>query len=139
MKYFFYLCCCFLLKTGSVHAQSFSESFVTTLMPSETENKPRKFSKPSTKLQKINPLFYTGASLLFVYQNLISEQLQADCGYHVSCSEAAVRGMNYYGTIKGILVGVNQLSTCLPRVYIEYPRRYITNDFKVDNSFYFTD
>jgi len=117
--------------------QKFSAGFTNDLFgPETTAPKVRKFMRPHKLSQKLNPLFYIGGGLMFVYQNLISEQLQSDCTYKISCSEYAKQCIQKFGFVKGTLVGLHQLHTCVPGAYLDYDKFFLTDEFKVDNSVY---
>lgn len=92
--------------------------------------------KPQKLSQKLNPLFYAGGGLMFVYQNVFSEQLQSDCTYRISCSEYTKQCVQKFGFLKGMLIGLHQLSTCVPGAYLDYDKFFLTDEFKVDNSVY---
>jgi putative component of membrane protein insertase Oxa1/YidC/SpoIIIJ protein YidD len=117
--------------------QKFSSSFTGDLFgPEITKPKLRKFMNPQKLSQKLNPLFYIGGGLMFVYQNVFSEQLQSDCTYRISCSEYTRRCIQRFGILKGTLVGLHQLQTCVPGAYLDYDKFFLTDEFKVDNSVY---
>lgn len=50
--------------------------------------------------------------LLYVYQQFVSEQIQADCVYETTCSEYMKQCLQTYGAGRGILSGLYQYSTC---------------------------
>ena len=81
-----------------------------------------------------NPLSYAGAGLLFIYQNVFSEQIQADCTYMVSCSQYTKLCIERHGILKGTLMGFNQLSECFPAARYEHPVTS-THLNKIDNRF----
>jgi putative component of membrane protein insertase Oxa1/YidC/SpoIIIJ protein YidD len=117
--------------------QKFSAGFTTGLFGPETSKpKVRKFMKPQRLSQKLNPLFYVGGTLMFVYQNVFSEQMQSDCTYKISCSEYTRQCIQKFGILKGTLVGLHQLHTCVPGAYLDYDKFFLTDEFKVDNSVY---
>lgn len=96
---------------------------------------PRRFVSLKNKSLsvKLNPLTYIFGSLIFIYQRGFSEQIQANCTYEVSCSNYAKRCMERYGMIKGLLMGVDQLSCCFSGVTDEHERCYINSEGKVIN------
>jgi putative component of membrane protein insertase Oxa1/YidC/SpoIIIJ protein YidD len=117
--------------------QKFSGAFTNGLFGPETSKpKVRKFMKPQNLSQKLNPFFYVGGGLMFVYQNVFSEQLQSDCSYKISCSEYTKQCVQKFGFLKGTLIGLHQLSTCVPGAYLDYDKFFLTDEFKVDNSVY---
>lgn len=86
------------------------------------------FQKCSSRL---NPLAWLGAGMLFVYQNVFSEQIQADCVYEVSCSEHTKQAISQHGIVRGLLEGFNQLSECAPGARYEHPDLYINRQEKI--------
>lgn len=122
-----------ILHLSAQDKSGFRESYVDHLFQSDAKPKKREFLRPTTTFQKINPLFYFGSGALFFYQNVISEQLQANCQYEISCSEIARLSIRKFGTIKGVFIGIDQLNSCVPNVFLEHDRHFISNEFKVKN------
>lgn len=85
-------------------------------------------------LSKYNPLFYVSGGLLFFYQTIFSEQIQASCSYQMSCSENMKHQIKHKGLLKGILSGVNQLGNCTNNAKNDYPSYKITDDGKINNT-----
>ena len=85
-------------------------------------------------LYKVNPLTYFSAGLLFVYQNVFSEQIQASCAYEISCSQFTKLSISRFGFLKGFFIGMNQLSSCFPGVADEHCAFTHTSEFKILNS-----
>jgi putative component of membrane protein insertase Oxa1/YidC/SpoIIIJ protein YidD len=79
------------------------------------------------------PFYYVGASFLFLYQNIFSEQIQASCVYQTSCSEFAKQNIQQKGFVKGLLLGFNQLSECHHGAVYEHPPVFINSDKKIIN------
>ena len=90
-----------------------------------TKAEKRKLLSFKKKRVKYNPLNYVGAGLLYVYQNIVSEQLQAECTYVTSCSQYTKLSIQEHGFILGALKGFNQLSECHPSAIYEHPRLFI--------------
>ncbi|PCH66266.1 MAG: hypothetical protein COC01_08545 [Bacteroidetes bacterium] len=83
---------------------------------------------------RLNPINYLGAGLLFIYQRIFSEQIQANCMYEISCSEYTKCSIDKNGIIKGSLLGIDQLSNCFPNVIYDYPRHLINENYKIINA-----
>jgi putative component of membrane protein insertase Oxa1/YidC/SpoIIIJ protein YidD len=81
----------------------------------------------------INPLNYLAAGLLFFYQSILSEQIQADCTYEISCSNYTKLCINEDGFIVGSLKGLHQLSTCFPANIDDCPNYKISSNLKIKN------
>lgn len=85
------------------------------------------------KRSRYNPFAYAGAGLLFFYQNVLSEQVQASCMYEVSCSEFTKVAIREMGVVEGILRGLNQLTECHAGILYEYPAIAISSNNKINN------
>ncbi|HWY33421.1 MAG TPA: membrane protein insertion efficiency factor YidD, partial [Nitrosopumilaceae archaeon] len=85
-------------------------------------------------IYKINPLTYISSGMLFVYQHIFSEQIQAKCAYEISCSEFTKLSIQRYGFFKGFFIGINQLSSCFHGVANEHCMYTHSSDFKIINS-----
>lgn len=90
-----------------------------------------KESKLGTRL---NPLTYLAAGSLFIYQNVISEQISANCNYEISCSEYTKRCIGKYGLIKGTFLGLHQLTCCTPNINKDYCDYKISSNGKIINT-----
>jgi putative component of membrane protein insertase Oxa1/YidC/SpoIIIJ protein YidD len=97
-------------------------------------NKRKILSLKNSKLStKLNPLTYISSALLFVYQQVFSEQISANCTYEISCSEFTKKAIEKHGIIKGSLIGFHQLSNCVTGIKYEYPDHLISNENKIIN------
>lgn len=70
------------------------------------------FSEKNSPLLKYNPISLILGSALYTYQNLISQQLSADCLYHPSCSEFGKQALEHYGFFKGIMLAADRVNRC---------------------------
>ena len=50
--------------------------------------------------------------MIYFYQNIISEQIQADCSYEISCSQYLKLCIEKYGFVIGTFAGINQFGKC---------------------------
>lgn len=99
------------------------------------EAKKRTFLKQKkTIFTKINPLHYISGGLLYFYQNIISEQIQANCQYQISCSENMKKQISTNGLLIGVLNGLDQLGNCSGSIINDYPYYKITQEGKVNNA-----
>lgn len=73
---------------------------------------------------------------MYVYQNIFSQQLNADCVYATSCSNYTKLCIEKNGFIKGSLQGFNQFFDCHPFVMHETESHLIGKDLKVINPIY---
>lgn len=129
-----YVITTFLVLTFFLKVSSQNLPIIDSLFYFETSNKKaRNFLKPKSKF---NPLAYVGSSALFIYQNVISEQIQAKCTYQHSCSEFTKLCINDYGFIKGSLIGINQILACIPILKYETHPLFLTPNFLIKNEHY---
>jgi uncharacterized protein len=87
----------------------------------------RKFLNFKNKrlISKLNPVTYLSAGLLFLYQRVGSEQIQAECNYEISCSGYMKSQIEQNG-FRGFLLGINQLNNCFQAVIYDYQRHQIS-------------
>ena len=69
-------------------------------------------------------------SLLF-YQKLISPNLNAQCGYEVSCSRFSQHAITEKGLFPGILLTADRLNRCTPQAVEDAPVHRINNEGKI--------
>ncbi len=95
----------------------------------------RKFlsTKNNSFLAKMNPLNYLFGAVIFIYQRGFSEQIQADCSYEISCSSYTRLCMENHGPVRGLLMGIDQLSCCFPGITDEVEQWRINGKGKVKN------
>ncbi len=84
-------------------------------------------------ISKVNPVTYISAGMLFFYQRVISEQLQADCAYETSCSNYTKLQIEKNG-FRGFLLGIDQLNNCFNGVRYDCQDHQISGDSKVINT-----
>jgi len=63
-------------------------------------------------LKNCNPVSLIYGGTLYVYQNLVSQHLSADCLYDPSCSDFSKQSVKAYGLIKGGLLSFDRLNRC---------------------------
>lgn len=90
--------------------------------------------KDKSVIVKINPFTYIGGSLLFIYQNILSEQIQANCRYEISCSNYTKLAIEKYGLIKGAIMGAHQLGNCNNGITNDHEEHAINDKGKVINT-----
>ena len=126
-------------KSSSQSATSLNQKLITSAFKEDKYKEPlrRKVITFKKKSSYYNPANYLGAGLLFFYQRVISEQIQAECTYNTSCSEFTKLSIEKYGIFKGGLKGINQLSECFPGAKSEHIRYYISSEDKIINKIEF--
>jgi len=70
------------------------------------------YSRETKPLVKYNPVNLAFGGLLFLYQNLLSQQFSASCLYDPSCSEFSKQAISEYGLPKGIFLSADRLMRC---------------------------
>jgi uncharacterized protein len=63
-------------------------------------------------IKKINPVNLFIGGTLFVYQNVLSKHISADCLFIPSCSEFSKQAIKEDGLLKGILLSIDRLNRC---------------------------
>ncbi len=107
--------------------------FIDSLFFEKPLIKNKLFVKPKFKY---NPIGYIGTGALFVYQNIISEQIQAKCSYQISCSEFTKQSINTFGFLKGTFIGLNQLLSCVPFAIEDTNPYFISQNNLIINEHY---
>ena len=64
------------------------------------------------KDNKISVLNKIAGGMIYFYQNIISEQIQAGCSYEISCSQYLKLCIEKYGFVVGTFAGINQFGKC---------------------------
>jgi len=64
--------------------------------------------------QSHSVLHWVSGGMIYFYQNVLSEQIQADCTYETTCSEYLKQCISTYGFWKGTMAGLNQYMKCSP-------------------------
>jgi putative component of membrane protein insertase Oxa1/YidC/SpoIIIJ protein YidD len=92
------------------------------------------FKKPDVN-ERVGPVKSTFAGLMFLYQNVFSEQISASCIYEISCSEYTKREIEKYGLFIGSIKGFHQLMHCTHGAIEEVPP-YMKSSYseKIKNS-----
>ena len=64
------------------------------------------------KFYKYNPVSLVFGGLMYVYQNVVSEQIAADCPYEISCSGFGRQVIKQYGLLKGTALAADRVMRC---------------------------
>ena len=75
-------------------------------------NKPKFLFIPDKKIIKYNPVSLSLGGVMYLYQRVISPQLQTNCPYEISCSNYSKAVIDRYGMIKGIALTSYRLMRC---------------------------
>lgn len=134
-----------ILLTG-IYVSSFSQSRSEQLLLASAfdqyqlpEQNKRTLLRGSDKsaLARYNPLRLMFSGFLYVYQNVISEQFQSECMYEISCSEYTKRMIGLKGPLKGLFIGLDQFSSCIPGASDDHLPHMLSPDLKLKNSLEF--
>ena len=128
----------FVLSGNIIYSQQITNNILSSTFQEykheDSKNKRKIIDfRKKTLVQKLNPLLYVGGGLLFVYQRVFSEQIQATCIYKKSCSEYTKHCIEKKGIIKGTLSGFNQLSNCFQGALFERSSYLLTDEGKINN------
>lgn len=117
------------------HLTAFAQQcqFVDSLFYEKQVSNGRNFVKPK---YKYNPIGYLGTGALFFYQNIVSEQIQATCAYQTSCSEFTKLCIRDYGFLKGTMIGLHQILSCLPFIKYDTHPLYLNSNDLIINEHY---
>jgi putative membrane protein insertion efficiency factor len=63
-------------------------------------------------IKKINPINLLVGGTLYVYQNVLSKHISADCLFSPSCSEFSKQAIKEDGLIKGLLLSIDRVNRC---------------------------
>jgi putative membrane protein insertion efficiency factor len=70
------------------------------------------YSNETSPVIRYNPVNLVFGGMLFVYQNLLSQQFSATCLYNPSCSEFSKQSIEEYGLLKGLFLSADRLTRC---------------------------
>ncbi|MDO9341299.1 MAG: membrane protein insertion efficiency factor YidD [Bacteroidales bacterium] len=63
-------------------------------------------------IKKINPVGLVFGGTLYIYQNVLSKHISADCLFTPSCSEFSKQAVKEDGLIKGTLLTIDRVNRC---------------------------
>jgi putative membrane protein insertion efficiency factor len=74
--------------------------------------RPYIYKNEPSLIKKLNPVNIVFGTSLYVYQNIFSRQISANCLYTPSCSEFSKDAIREYGALKGAILSVDRLKRC---------------------------
>lgn len=107
----------FLGKTSIAQDNQF-RSDISQITAQLSQKQPDVFRRPyiyhdePSLVKKLNPVGFLFGGSLFIYQNLLSKHLSADCLFTPSCSEFSKEAIARAGIIKGTLLAIDRLNRC---------------------------
>jgi uncharacterized protein len=74
--------------------------------------RPYIYKNETSFIRKFNPIGLLLGGTLYVYQNVFSKHLSADCLFTPSCSEFSKQAIKEYGLLKGTLLSIDRVNRC---------------------------
>lgn len=75
--------------------------------------------------QRKNPFNSILGGLMYLYQNLITQQNASNCNYLLSCSNYSKQSIGRYGVLKGVFLSADRLMRCNKYCVSEIPPYYV--------------
>lgn len=111
------------------------ETFLQTSSEQQTNQKRSLMFSKTQRKEKVGVVKTGFAGLMYLYQNIFSEQISAACMYEISCSEYTKRQIEDKGLILGSIKGFHQLMHCTHGAIEEVPPFMKSNySAKIKNS-----
>jgi uncharacterized protein len=85
---------------------------MSSQIPPDPYRRPYIYHDEPSILKKINPVNIFFGSALYVYQNVLSKHISADCLFTPSCSEFSKQAIREFGLLKGIVLSVDRVNKC---------------------------
>jgi len=83
------------------------------------------------KLNRFNPVYAFLKGSMFVYQRVLSPQLNASCVFEQSCSNFSKSAIKKFGIIKGVLLSADRITRCLPSTPFDSELHLVNESGKV--------
>jgi putative component of membrane protein insertase Oxa1/YidC/SpoIIIJ protein YidD len=80
--------------------------------PPDPYKRPYIYKNEPSLIKKISPVNLLVGGSLYVYQNVLSKHISADCLFTPSCSEFSKQAIKEDGLLKGILLSIDRLNRC---------------------------
>ena len=74
--------------------------------------RPYIYQHETSFIKKYNPISLLLGSSLYVYQNVFSKHISADCLFTPSCSEFSKQAIKEFGLLKGTLLSIDRVNRC---------------------------
>ncbi len=74
--------------------------------------RPYIYKNEPSLIKKINPAGMVYGGSLYIYQNVLSKHISADCLFTPSCSEFSKQAIKEYGLLKGIILSIDRVNRC---------------------------
>ena len=83
-----------------------------SLTPPDPYKRPYIYNGEKSLIKKINPVNLLIGGTLYVYQNVLSKHISADCLFTPSCSEFSKQAIKEYGLLRGTLLSIDRVNRC---------------------------
>jgi putative membrane protein insertion efficiency factor len=70
------------------------------------------YHNESSVIRKLNPIGLLFGGTLYVYQNVLSKHISADCLFTPSCSEFSKEAIKDTGLLRGTILTINRVNRC---------------------------
>ena len=74
--------------------------------------RPYIYRNETSFIKRFNPFGLLLGGSLYVYQNVFSKHISADCLFTPSCSEFSKQAIKEYGLLKGTLLSIDRVNRC---------------------------
>jgi putative membrane protein insertion efficiency factor len=105
---------CIFCPAQQISVQSDIELINTHLFQSHPDPFKRAYiyRNETSFVKKFNPFGLLLGGSLYVYQNVFSKHLSADCLFTPGCSEFSKQAIKEYGLLKGTLLSIDRVNRC---------------------------
>jgi uncharacterized protein len=105
---------CIISVAQQISVRSDIELIHKSLSQPDTDpfNRPYIYKNETSIIKKFNPIGMLLGGSLYIYQNVFSKHLSADCLFIPSCSEFSKQAIKEYGLLKGILLSIDRVNRC---------------------------
>ena len=70
------------------------------------------YKNEPSKFKKFNPFGLLLGGTLYLYQNILSKHISADCLYTPSCSEFSKQAIKEEGLLRGVILSIDRVNRC---------------------------
>jgi uncharacterized protein len=113
LVFLFFIIC--LSSSGQVSSFKSDIKHINLLLsqiPPDPLKRPYIYKDEPSLIKKLNPVNLLIGGSLYVYQNVFSKHISADCLFTPSCSEFSKQAIKKYGLCKGILLSIDRVNRC---------------------------
>lgn len=110
----FFASACIIVTAQKTSVKQDIELIQTHLYQPHSDNfeRPYIYRNETSIIKKFNPFGLLLGGSLYVYQNVFSKHISADCLFTPSCSEFSKQAIREYGLLKGMLLSIDRVNRC---------------------------